>query len=102
MRHRAGESVEVQVTWLEMTARPSYPHPHLPGGAVSALVAAEAPPSWYFLALYDAVGSDYDWTDQHQRSDTELAAWLADPERDALDISAVRLAARLLHPRLHH
>ncbi len=80
MRHRAGESVEVQVTWLEMTARPSYPHPHLPGGAVSALVAAEAPPSWYFLALYDAVGSDYDWTDQHQRADTELAAWLADPD----------------------
>lgn len=78
MKHRAGDRVPVQVTWLEMTERPSYPRPHMPGGTVSALVAAEAPPPWYFLALYDAVGSDYDWTDQHERSETELAEWLAD------------------------
>jgi GNAT superfamily N-acetyltransferase len=80
MIHRAGERVEYVVTHLEMDARPAYPRPHLPPGPVSALVAAEAPPVWYFLALYDAVGAEYEWTDQHERSREELAAFLADPE----------------------
>ena len=45
MRHRAGESVEVVVTHLEMDARPGYPRPHLPTGPASALIAAERPPA---------------------------------------------------------
>jgi GNAT superfamily N-acetyltransferase len=43
------------------------------------LVAAENPPAWYFLQLYDAVGADYEWTDQHRRSAEEQAAFIADP-----------------------
>ena len=57
MLHRAGETVDYVVTYLEMVARPASPRPHLPGGQAAALIAAEAPPVWYFLGLYDAVGA---------------------------------------------
>ena len=55
MRHRAGERVEVVVTYLEMDGAPRLPAaaPARPGPA-SALIGAERPPVWYFLDLYDA------------------------------------------------
>lgn len=80
MRRRAGERVEYAVTFLEMEARPAYPRPHMPSGPVSALIAAERPPRWWFLALYDAVGSDYEWTDQSALPAAEVEAFLADPQ----------------------
>ena len=80
MKHRAGDRVEVAVTYLAMTARPGYPRPHLPTGPVSALIGAERPPAWYFLDLYDAVGRDYEWTDQRERPQAEVAAFLHDPD----------------------
>ena len=79
MRRSAGETVEYTVTHLEMTDRPRDPRPHLPSGPVSALVAAEKPPVWYFLSLYDAVGAEYEWTDQHEKAESELRAFLHDP-----------------------
>ena len=79
MMHRAGERVDVVVTYLEMDRRPGFPRPHLPTGPASALVAAEAPPVWWFLALYDAVGAAYEWTDQHELPEGEIAAFLEDP-----------------------
>lgn len=79
MIHRAGDTVDYVVNFLEMAERPTYPRPHLPGGPVSALIAAEAPPAWWFLALYDAVGAEYEWTDQHARPRAELEAFLRDP-----------------------
>lgn len=79
MRHSAGETVEYTVTYLEMTARPRHPRPHMPSGPVSALVAAEKPPVWYFLCLYDAVGAEYEWTDQHERERADLVAFLENP-----------------------
>ena len=75
----AGTEVAYTVTWLEMTARPEGPWPHQPSGPPASLLAAEAPPVWYFLALYDAVGRDYAWEDMHREPEDELAAWLADP-----------------------
>ena len=77
--NRAGERVDYVVTHLAMDARPAYPRPHLPTGPVSVLIAAERPPVWYFLSLYDAVGRDYEWTDQHRRPRAELQAFLHDP-----------------------
>ena len=71
--------VDYVVTYLEMEDRPAYPRPHLPPGPPAALIPAEAPPVWYFLALYDAVGADYDWTDLHARPHAELEAFLHDP-----------------------
>jgi GNAT superfamily N-acetyltransferase len=79
MKHRAGEEVEFVVTYLAMDERPAQPRPHLPLGPPSALMAAEAPPNWYFLDLYDAVGRDYEWVDQHKRPPGELASFLQDP-----------------------
>jgi len=79
MTKRAGESLEVVVTYLEMQTRPAYPRPHLPAGAAAALIAAERAPNWYFLALYDRVGRDYEWTDQHAASPGDLQAFLHDP-----------------------
>ena len=79
MTDEAGDEVDCVVTFLEMTERPGYPRPHLPPGPAAALIAAEAPPAWYFLALYDAVGAAYEWTDQHARPRAELEDFLADP-----------------------
>lgn len=79
MIHKAGEEVAYTVTYLEMGAPPAYPRPHMPTGPASALIAAEKSPVWYFLALYDAVGSEYEWTDQHARPSAELEAFLQDP-----------------------
>ncbi len=79
MSREPGGGVEVVVTHLEMTERPAWPRPVLPQGPVSALVAAERPPAWFFLALYDAVGRDYGWTDQHARPREAIEAYLADP-----------------------
>lgn len=73
----AGTELDYTVTWLEMTDRPSYPHPAAPLGRPAALLKAESPPAWYFLALYDAVGRDYAWEDMHARDESDLAAWLA-------------------------
>lgn len=80
MTHLAGDRVEVTVTYLRMEARPSYPRPHVPVGPATALIAAERPPLWYFLDLYDAVGRDYEWTDQHDAPPGEVEAFLHDPD----------------------
>ncbi|MER2508202.1 N-acetyltransferase [Amaricoccus sp.] len=80
MLRKAGERVEYVVTYLEMQARPTHPRPHMPAGPVSMLVAAERPPVWYFLQLYDAVGRDYEWTDQRERPLVELATLLDHPD----------------------
>lgn len=79
MTDSAGDVIDYVVTYLEMTARPGYPRPHLPPGPPAALIAAEAPPAWYLLALYDVVGSAYDWTDLHALGAGEIGAMLADP-----------------------
>ncbi len=81
MKHyAAGEQVDYRVTWLEMRKRPGFGWPHLPVGRDAVLLRAETPPWWWFLALYDAVGRDYAWTDKHSMPRDEMTAWLADSE----------------------
>lgn len=75
----AGTELHYTVTWLEMTERPAHGWPAAPAGPPAALLKAEAPPVWFLLALYDAVGRHYAWQDLHRRSEDELAAWLDDP-----------------------
>ncbi len=72
--------VEYTVTYLEMKARPSYPRPQLPPGPPAALLHAEKPPVWYFLSLYDAVGSQYLWTDKHEESEEALRDFVQHPD----------------------
>ena len=76
--HKAGETVEVTITYLEMTARPSYGRPHIFGPKPAALVHAINPPVWYFLSLYDAVGQQYEWRDRHEQDPEELAEFVHD------------------------
>lgn len=78
--YKAGDTVEYRVTWLEMTKRPTYGWPRLPVGREALLVRAESPPWWYFLALYDAVGRDYAWTDKHEMPREDLNKWIQDPD----------------------
>jgi GNAT superfamily N-acetyltransferase len=88
--YKAGETVEYRVTWLEMTAPPtSYGWPSLPVGREAMLLRADAPPRWYFLSLYDAVGQDYAWTDKHETPQDDLTAWIQHP-----DVSLYTLMAR--------
>jgi len=77
---KAGETVRYRVTWLEMDKRPGFGWPTLPVGREAMLVRADTPPWWYFLALYDAVGRDYAWTDKHEMSRDDLNAWIQHPD----------------------
>lgn len=79
IHHKAGDTIRYRVTWLEMSTRPGFGWPPMPLGQEAALLRAEAPPAWFFLALYNAVGEDYAWTDQHGTPRAVLEAWLADP-----------------------
>ena len=77
---KAGEEVSYVVTYLEMTQPPSYPYPPMPTGGPTVLLAADNPPVWYFLNLYDAVGAEYEWTDQHKYSHDKISEFLHAPE----------------------
>lgn len=77
---KAGDEIDYRVTWLEMSARPAFGWPRLPVGREGMLLKAEAPPWWYFLALYDAVGRDYAWTEKHDMPRDALTQWLHHPD----------------------
>lgn len=64
------------VTHLHMTERPAAPG-LVPDGLT--LARCEAPPPWWFLALYDAVGRDYRWTDMHDVPEPDLRERLEHP-----------------------
>ena len=76
---KAGTEVAYTITYLEMTDRPAYGFPPLPASHPGSLLRAEAPPVWYYLALYDAVGRHYAWED-HTETSEALEAWLSDPK----------------------
>ena len=71
---------EVTITYLEMPERPSYPRPHQPLGHQAALLHAEKPPVWYFMCLYNAVGSPYQWTDRHAENEDDLRGFVQHPD----------------------
>lgn len=68
--------MDYTVTYLEMSERPKYPRPPMPYNRPAALFHAEKPPVWYFLSLYDAVGSHYHWTDMHDLPTEELRSFV--------------------------
>ncbi len=76
---KPGKSVRYAVTYLEMTARPATPIPHVPTGSSLALIAATSPPVAYFLYLYSAVGAEYEWTDWLDATPQEQEAFVTDP-----------------------
>lgn len=56
-----GDWLDYTITYLEMTARPEWPHPPAPRQPGLALIRAEDPPARWFLHLYDSVGADHEW-----------------------------------------
>jgi len=75
---KAGDTVEVTRTYLEMTARPGSLPPR-PVNHPVALVSADRPPVHYFLYLYGSVGAAYDWTDWFREPETRLEEFVSDP-----------------------
>lgn len=73
---KAGTDVAYTVTFLEMETQPDFDWPRLPLGSTAALLRSEAPPIWWFLALYDAVGRDYAWEDLHEWPRSKVEDWL--------------------------
>lgn len=76
---KAGTEVSYTITWLEMRARPAFDWPSLPIGSTASLLKANAPPPWYFLSLYGAVGRDYAWEDLFEWEEARLRDWLQAP-----------------------
>lgn len=74
------ERQRVTVTYLAMEAPPESAPAPLPVGQRVAIVAATDPPPDYFLYLYEAVGTDWGWTDWLERSRTALEAFVGDPK----------------------
>ncbi len=75
----APRRVPTVVTFLEMKTKPSALPPPQPKGKI-ALLRAEHPAVHFYRYLYDTIGRDYKWVDRKKLSDTELAAYLADPQ----------------------
>lgn len=68
-----------RISHLEMTARPTWGWPPMPAGREGALLLAEAPPAWFYLALHEAVGRDFAWETPFGGDPAAIDAWLADP-----------------------
>ncbi|MEO1550586.1 MAG: GNAT family N-acetyltransferase [Pseudomonadota bacterium] len=73
--------IEVTQTFLRMQARPKFDRPSAPLGPPLALMRAEAPPTWWFLALYTAVGAAHHWTDKTDWEKAALEAYVSAPSR---------------------
>lgn len=78
--YKAGEEIAYTVTFLEMTAHPTWPTPHPPSLPGLSLIRAEDPPVRWFLHLYDSVGEAHEWTDWHDRSRDEQEAFVGDAD----------------------
>ena len=77
-----GDEIAYTVTFLEMDDPPdsSLLTVELPKNTV--ILKAESPPIWYFLALYRAVGSNYEWTDQLNCPEKELKEFICHKKVD--------------------
>ncbi|MCY3880078.1 MAG: GNAT family N-acetyltransferase [Rhodobacteraceae bacterium] len=67
-----------RVDWLEMRA-PSQGAGRSPERNVQLLEARDFP-TWYFFAMYDAVGGEYVWEDMHLEDADIVAAYVRSPE----------------------
>ncbi|MEM6609192.1 MAG: GNAT family N-acetyltransferase [Pseudomonadota bacterium] len=74
----AGTKVPYTITFLEMTEAPEFRAPDLPDGF--DLIHAEDAPVWYFLALYRAVGRDWEWQDRLIEPEVDVAKFAEHPK----------------------
>ena len=76
---KTGDRIEVTITYLEQSARPSLPKPVAPRRK-TALMRVEKPPVHFYRYLYDLVGAPYNWVSRRRMSDEDLAAIIHDPD----------------------
>lgn len=77
--HKAGDQVDVTITYLAMEHAPTFAHPPVPSQPGLALIRATDPPARWFRHLYDSVGADHEWTDWHSETDDTVRAFIDDP-----------------------
>ena len=75
----AAPRIETLVTYLEMTAPPTWPARPAPRGDLE-IRRARRPTVSFYRYLYAAVGEPWTWTVRRCLSDAELAAILRDPK----------------------
>jgi len=67
----SADRIEVTITYLEQTARPSLPKPPAPARK-TALMRADRPPVHFYRYLYDVIGAPYNWISRRKMRDDEL------------------------------
>ena len=67
----SADRIEVTITYLEQTARPSLPKPPSPARK-TALMRADRPPVHFYRYLYDVIGAPYNWISRRKMRDDEL------------------------------
>lgn len=73
------DQIEVTITYLEQSARPSLPKPPAPRRKC-ALMRVEQAPLHFYRYLYDRIGAPYNWVSRRRLSDAELASIIHHPE----------------------
>lgn len=79
MTDKVPKRVDMTVTFLEMTKKPSALPPPPPKGKV-ALLKTDNPPVHFYRYLYDAIGGPYLWVDRKKIDDTALNDIIHDPQ----------------------
>lgn len=79
--------IDVTITYLEMTARPTRPTIPMPLGNY-ALLKLDNPPVGYYRYLYNTVGEPWLWWERRQMDDMTLAKLIQDPDIDIYVIHA--------------
>lgn len=72
--------LEITITSLEMTARPSQPVPPAPGRSKIAILRAEQPPPAFYRYLYNEVGKEWLWYERRKFDDAALVDIIHHPK----------------------
>jgi GNAT superfamily N-acetyltransferase len=73
--------LDVVITYLEMTVRPTRPTVPMPVGS-HALLKLDHPPVGYYRYLYNTVGEPWFWLERRQMDDATLASLIQDSDID--------------------
>lgn len=80
VRPSADGMLDVEITHLEMRARPERPRLTAPAGPPLALIRAERLTLSFYRYLYDTVGGPWLWYERRVMDDERLTAILHDPK----------------------
>ena len=72
-----GDTISYRVNFLEMDTCPKFDWPVSQSKDDTLIIEAQNPPAHYFFSLYEAVGSEYEWTDMYKVSKSQLNRFLS-------------------------